>query len=262
LGNVTVNASDELDANVSGTGTIWYIGSPKLERAFPALAPSNRNPPINAWRIAVAPRHVNSAPSRFNGCIIGGLCHVAKVAALSSLLLLAACNWSECGDCMTTGGEGTKIEGSGAMKTEVRPVEPFTSIVLTDVESSLLVIERTGEESLTVTAEENLLPMFTSEIKDGVLYLTFKKGSSFHGKRPTYKVPSRTCATSTSRAGSRSRPASSRARSCRSWSRALPAATCRVASMISRSRSKVPACSVQGSSRPSALKCPCKAPAR
>jgi putative autotransporter adhesin-like protein len=109
-------------------------------------------------------------------------------AVLSSLLLLAACNWSECGDCMTTGGSGTKIEGSGVMKTEVRPVEPFTSIVLTDVESSLLIIERTGEESLTITAEENLLAMFTSEVKDGVLYLTFKKGSSFHGKRPTYKV--------------------------------------------------------------------------
>jgi hypothetical protein len=109
-------------------------------------------------------------------------------AVFASLLLLTACNWSECGDCMTTGGEGTKIEGSGVMKTEVRPLEPFTSIVLTDVEESLLIIERTGEESLTVTAEENLLAMFTSEVKDGVLYLTFKKGNSSHGKRPTYKV--------------------------------------------------------------------------
>jgi hypothetical protein len=109
-------------------------------------------------------------------------------AVLSSLLLLTACDWSECGDCMATGGKGPKIEGSGVMKTEIRPVAPFTSIVLTDVESSLLIIERTGEESLTVTAEENLLPMFTSEVRDGVLYLTFAKGNSFHGKRPTYKV--------------------------------------------------------------------------
>jgi len=109
-------------------------------------------------------------------------------AVLSCLLFLTACNWSECGDCMTKGGEGPKIEGSGVMKTEVRKVEPFTSIVLTDVESSLLVIEQTGEESLTITAEENLLAMFTSEVKDGVLYLTFKKGNSFHGKRPTYKI--------------------------------------------------------------------------
>ena len=50
------------------------------------------------------------------------------------------------------------------------------------------LIERTDEESLTITAEENLLPMFISTVKDGVLYLTFAKGNSFHGKRPTYKV--------------------------------------------------------------------------
>jgi hypothetical protein len=109
-------------------------------------------------------------------------------AVFSALLFLTACNWSECGDCMTKGGEGPKIEGSGVMKTETRKVEPFTSIVLTDLESSYLVIEQTGEESLTITAEENLIAMFTSEVKDGVLYLTFKKGNSFHGKRPTYKI--------------------------------------------------------------------------
>jgi hypothetical protein len=41
-------------------------------------------------------------------------------AVLSCLLLLTACDWSECGDCMTTGGTGPKIEGSGVIKTEVR----------------------------------------------------------------------------------------------------------------------------------------------
>jgi len=109
-------------------------------------------------------------------------------AALSSLLVLAACNWSECGDCMTTGGKGLKIEGSGTMTTEARQVETFTAIVLTDVESSYLVIERTGEESLSVTAEDNLLPMFTSTVQDGTLHLSVAPGNSFHGKRPTYKV--------------------------------------------------------------------------
>jgi hypothetical protein len=28
---VTVNASDELDARVSGAGDIWYVGSPRLQ---------------------------------------------------------------------------------------------------------------------------------------------------------------------------------------------------------------------------------------
>jgi putative autotransporter adhesin-like protein len=109
-------------------------------------------------------------------------------AVFSALLFLTGCNWSECGDCMTTGGKGTEIRGSGVMKTEVRPLEPFTSIVVTEVDSSYLVIEQTGEESVTVTAEENLVAMFTSEVRNGVLYLSFKKGNSFYGKRPTYKV--------------------------------------------------------------------------
>lgn len=111
-----------------------------------------------------------------------------KVAVLPALLVLAACNWSECGDCMTTGGKGPTIEGSGTMKTEIRPVETFTAITLSDIESSLLVIERTGEESLSITAEDNLLPLFTSTVKEGTLRLALAKGNSFHGKRPTYKI--------------------------------------------------------------------------
>jgi Putative auto-transporter adhesin, head GIN domain len=111
-----------------------------------------------------------------------------KIAVLPALLVLAACNWSECGDCMTSGGKGPRIEGSGTMKTETRPVETFTAITLSGIESSLLVIERTGEETLSVTAEDNLLPLFTSTVKDGTLRLSFAKGNSFHGKRPTYRI--------------------------------------------------------------------------
>jgi Putative auto-transporter adhesin, head GIN domain len=109
-------------------------------------------------------------------------------AVLPALLILTACNWSECGDCMTKGGEGPRIEGSGRMKTEIRPVETFTAIALSDIESSLLVIERTGEESLSVTADDNLLPILTSTVKGGTLRLAAAKGNSFHGKRPTYRI--------------------------------------------------------------------------
>src|SRR5262249_14938885 len=109
-------------------------------------------------------------------------------AALSTLFLLTACDWSDCGDCMTSGGKGPKIEGSSTMKTEIRAVETFTAITLSGIESSLLVIERTGEESLSVTAEDNLLPLFTSTVKDGTLRLSVAKGNSFRGKRPTYKI--------------------------------------------------------------------------
>ena len=60
-------------------------------------------------------------------------------AVLSSLLLLAACNWSD-----TYGGP--TIKGSGNLKNETRVVEKFTAIVISG--SANLEIEQTGEESL------------------------------------------------------------------------------------------------------------------
>ena len=43
-GQVTVNASDELDAEVSGTGFIWYIGTPKLKSNVNGLGLIQRKP--------------------------------------------------------------------------------------------------------------------------------------------------------------------------------------------------------------------------
>jgi hypothetical protein len=89
-----------------------------------------------------------------------------------SLLVLAACN------------EDT-INGSGNVTTENRPVGKFTAIRLSGI--GHLVIERAEAESLSVTVDDNLVPLFTSEVRDGALYL-----SVVRGKRPsraaTYKV--------------------------------------------------------------------------
>ena len=43
-GQVTVHASDELDAEVSGAGMIWYIGSPKLKSNVNGVGMITRNP--------------------------------------------------------------------------------------------------------------------------------------------------------------------------------------------------------------------------
>ena len=79
------------------------------------------------------------------------------------------------------------INGSGSSKTEVRPVAAFSAIRLSDV-GARVVIERTGKESLEVTADDNLVALFTSEVKDGTLYLSAAKGKSMSGKRPLFKV--------------------------------------------------------------------------
>jgi len=43
-GQVTVNASDELDADVSGAGIIWYVGAPKLKSNVDGLGWIKRKP--------------------------------------------------------------------------------------------------------------------------------------------------------------------------------------------------------------------------
>jgi hypothetical protein len=100
-------------------------------------------------------------------------------AVLSSLLLLAACNWSD---------GGPTIKGSGNLLTETRQVENFTAIVVSG--SANLEIEQTGEESLELTIDDNLLPLFTTEVRDGTLFIGTAEGKrlTWNGKGPRIKV--------------------------------------------------------------------------
>ena len=114
-----------------------------------------------------------------------------KLPSVVVLLALAACDdgiKAKCtSDCVTVHGQGPMINGSGTSRTEVRPVAPFTAIRLSDVDARV-VIARTGTESLEVTADDNLLPLFTSEVRDGTLHLSVAKDKSVSGKRPVYKI--------------------------------------------------------------------------
>lgn len=114
-----------------------------------------------------------------------------SVSGILIFLALTACDnnaKSTCtSDCITVTGKGTTVNGSGSLKTEVRPVAPFTAIRLSDVDARV-AIARTGTESLEVTADDNLVALFTSEVRDGTLYLSVAKDRSITGKRPVYKV--------------------------------------------------------------------------
>src|SRR5262245_36154117 len=68
------------------------------------------------------------------------------------------------------------VKGSGVVATEVRPVEPFTAISL--LGPGHVVIERTGTESVTVMADDNLLPLIKSEVRGGTLFLSVADGKS------------------------------------------------------------------------------------
>lgn len=77
--------------------------------------------------------------------------------------------------------------GSGTSKTETRSVTGFTSIELAS--SGDVQVKQTGTESLTVTAEDNLLPLLTSEVVDKVLKLGVKDNANLDAKQPiTYQV--------------------------------------------------------------------------
>jgi hypothetical protein len=106
----------------------------------------------------------------------------AFVLVASSGAGSAACT----SDCMTLNDGGTLIHGSGDVKTETRPVAPFTAVRLASPAN--VVIERTGAESLTVTGDDNLLPRFTSDVRDGTLLLSVARGQSFEGKVPMYRI--------------------------------------------------------------------------
>jgi Putative auto-transporter adhesin, head GIN domain len=92
---------------------------------------------------------------------------------LLPLLALTACNNDDV------------IKGSGNVTTENRAVGKFTAIRLSGI--GHLVIERADSESLSVTVDDNLLPLFTTEVTDGILHLSVVKGKR-PSKAPTYKV--------------------------------------------------------------------------
>jgi hypothetical protein len=103
--------------------------------------------------------------------------HARGIALLVAALLLAAC---------------TTTTGSGVLKTESRPVSGFSAIELSGVGN--LAVEQAGTasvsiEALTIEAEDNILPLLTSDVSDGTLRLGVKSNTSLNPTKPiNYRV--------------------------------------------------------------------------
>ena len=79
------------------------------------------------------------------------------------------------------------IRGSGNLTTESRPVSGLSEVEL--VEAGELTIEQTGTESLSIEAEDNLLPMLTSRVVNGRLLLDVRDNMIVRPTQPIiYKV--------------------------------------------------------------------------
>lgn len=99
-------------------------------------------------------------------------------AALGLLVVLGGCSVSL---------PGTSTQGSGAVRTETRTVSGFSAIQLGG--NGDVKIEQSGTESLTITAEENLLPLLTSDVVNNELRLGVKDGARIDTTQPiTYTV--------------------------------------------------------------------------
>jgi Putative auto-transporter adhesin, head GIN domain len=82
------------------------------------------------------------------------------MAVLVMLLLVTGCVFN-------LGSSGVK--GSGIVKTESRSVTGFSSI---DFKSEgKVMVQQTGKESLTINAEDNLLPLLETRVAEHILYL-------------------------------------------------------------------------------------------
>ncbi len=91
--------------------------------------------------------------------------------ACGSVTLLGACSST---DTMTSPSSNTV--GSGTAATESRAVAGFNAVSVSG--AGHLIVERTGAESLQITADDNLLRLIQSEVVDGVLVLGFEPGTN------------------------------------------------------------------------------------
>ena len=99
------------------------------------------------------------------------------VVAVGLVIVVSACS-SSTGDAVT---------GSGALRTESRDVGGFSTIELTG--SGNVIIEQDGTESLSIEAEDNLLPHLTSDVSNGTLRLDTKDEVDLAPTRAvTYRV--------------------------------------------------------------------------
>jgi len=96
---------------------------------------------------------------------------VLLALALPALLILAGC----------VGGL-TTVYGSGNVKTEPRAVSGFTAVALSGI--GHLTIQQTGAESLSIEAEDNILPLLTSDVSGGRLTLGVKPFTSISPTKP------------------------------------------------------------------------------
>lgn len=95
-----------------------------------------------------------------------------RLSVLAASLLLTAMAVAACDVTIT----GFGVRGSGDMASETREVSGFDEVVLRG--SGRVMVDVTGAESLTIDAEDNILPLLESKVSNGRLELGARESIS------------------------------------------------------------------------------------
>jgi len=91
--------------------------------------------------------------------------------------------------CVLVAGCGSteRVKGSGNVISENRTVIEYDSIALNG--TGHLEVDQNGTESLSISADDNLLPLLVSEVKGNQLVLSVKSGYNLNPSKPiVFKV--------------------------------------------------------------------------
>ena len=115
------------------------------------------------------------------------LFRVLVIALVAAVVIASGAAAAGCGAEMNA----QSVRGSGVVASEPRAAAGFTDVRLAGAGDA--VVEQSGTESVTVEAEDNLLPLLETTVENGVLRLGVKDGVGVHTTRPIrYRVSART----------------------------------------------------------------------
>lgn len=125
--------------------------------------------------------------------VAGVVVSALVVIAMSLAIVFAAplhwntpASWESAWGDYSFGGLGS-VSGSGVSKTETRDLSEFTAIVI-DYPADIVI--RQGEkQSVTISADDNLLPQLRTNVSGGVLTLASRESS--YGRRVSPTMPVR-----------------------------------------------------------------------
>jgi hypothetical protein len=106
---------------------------------------------------------------------------VFRAVVIALLIAVVVASGAAAGGC-SAGFNSQSVRGSGVVATEPRDATGFNDVLLSG--SGEVVVEQTGAESVAVEAEDNILPLLETSVKNGVLRLGVKEGVSIHTTKP------------------------------------------------------------------------------